>query len=143
MKTPMLLLLLFALFSSSCQSSKVSSSTPSTDTLTSVGGDKDRHGCLVAAGYTWSQLRSECVRPFEEGIALHALNTSTAYQTSAYILVDSSKNEAEVFIPEEQNSILLNQRNATTYTNGRFTLIQEANCWTLSLNKTALYQEKK
>ncbi|MBL1409963.1 hypothetical protein [Sphingobacterium faecale] len=143
MKTHMSLLLLYVIFASSCQSSKVSSSNAGADSLAAVGADKDKHGCLLSAGYTWSQLRGECIRPFEQGIALHTLNTSSAYQTSAYLLVDSSKNEAEVFIPEEQNSIMLNQRNTTTYTNGRFTLVKDSNCWTLSLNKTALYQEKK
>ena len=30
-----------------------------------VGGQKDEHGCLVPAGYTWSALKQECVRIFE------------------------------------------------------------------------------
>lgn len=143
MKTPLLLFYLLALGLGSCQSSKVTSSNQTTDSLTRVGGDKDKHGCLLSAGYTWSQLRDSCIRPFEEGIALHTLNTSGAYQTAAYILVDSIKKEAEIFVPEEHNSILLTQKEAKNYSNGKFHLTQDSNCWTLSLNTTPLYQEQK
>lgn len=31
-----------------------------------VGGDKDEHGCLGSAGYTWCESKAECLRPFEE-----------------------------------------------------------------------------
>ncbi|MEN8252548.1 MAG: hypothetical protein ABFQ53_03145, partial [Patescibacteria group bacterium] len=30
-----------------------------------VGGDKDEHGCIASAGYTWSEEEEECVRPWE------------------------------------------------------------------------------
>ena len=32
------------------------------------GADRDRHGCIASAGYTWSKVRKDCVRTFEEGI---------------------------------------------------------------------------
>lgn len=143
MKTPLLLFFLVALALGSCQSSKVTSSNQTTDSLTRIGGDKDKHGCLTSAGYTWSQLRSDCIRPFEEGIALHTLNTSGAYQTAAYVVVDSIKKQAEIFVPEEHNSILLTQKEAKNYSNGKFHLTQDSNCWTLRLNATPLYQEQK
>ena len=31
-----------------------------------VGGDKDEHGCIGSAGYTWSETKQECVREWEE-----------------------------------------------------------------------------
>lgn len=33
-----------------------------------IGGNKDEHGCLTAAGYTWSELRGDCIRIFEDGV---------------------------------------------------------------------------
>ncbi len=30
-----------------------------------VGGDKDEHGCIGSAGYTWCELRNECLREWE------------------------------------------------------------------------------
>lgn len=31
-----------------------------------VGGDKDAHGCLPSAGYTWCDATQKCIRPWEE-----------------------------------------------------------------------------
>ena len=33
-----------------------------------IRGNKDEHGCLTAAGYTWSELRRGCIRIFEDGV---------------------------------------------------------------------------
>jgi hypothetical protein len=30
-----------------------------------VGGERDEHGCLGAAGYTWCTRENACVRPWE------------------------------------------------------------------------------
>ncbi len=30
-----------------------------------VGGDRDAHGCIASAGYTWCARESACVRPWE------------------------------------------------------------------------------
>ncbi len=32
----------------------------------SVGGDTDAHGCLIAAGYSWCEVKNKCLRLFEE-----------------------------------------------------------------------------
>ena len=31
-----------------------------------IGGDKDEHGCLIAAGYSWCEEKSKCLRVWEE-----------------------------------------------------------------------------
>jgi len=31
-----------------------------------LGGDKDRHGCIGSAGYTWCEAKKKCIRPWEE-----------------------------------------------------------------------------
>lgn len=33
---------------------------------TLVGGDKDEHGCIGSAGYSWDEEKQECIRPWEE-----------------------------------------------------------------------------
>ena len=35
-----------------------------------VGGQRDRHGCLDTAGYTWSRLKQQCIRIWEQGISV-------------------------------------------------------------------------
>ncbi len=32
-----------------------------------IGGDRDEHGCLVPAGYTWCEAKEKCLRVWEEG----------------------------------------------------------------------------
>lgn len=31
-----------------------------------IGGDKDSHGCLIAAGYSWCEVKNKCLRTWEE-----------------------------------------------------------------------------
>jgi hypothetical protein len=31
-----------------------------------VGGDRDKHGCIGSAGYTWCEKKQKCIRPWEE-----------------------------------------------------------------------------
>ncbi len=39
--------------------------TPSEAKPRAIGGDRDPHGCLVAAGYSWCEREQACVRPWE------------------------------------------------------------------------------
>lgn len=32
-----------------------------------VGGDRDEHGCIPSAGYSWCNVTQKCIRPWEEG----------------------------------------------------------------------------
>lgn len=31
-----------------------------------VGGDRDTHGCIISAGYSWNETKQRCVREWEE-----------------------------------------------------------------------------
>lgn len=31
-----------------------------------IGGDTDEYGCLIAAGFSWCEAKSECIRVWEE-----------------------------------------------------------------------------
>ena len=31
-----------------------------------IGGERDEHGCLIAAGYSWCEPKQKCLRPWEE-----------------------------------------------------------------------------
>jgi len=37
---------------------------PTTPTI--IGGDKDAHGCLISAGYSWCEVKNKCLRMWEE-----------------------------------------------------------------------------
>lgn len=36
-----------------------------TPTKTLVGADRDAHGCIPSAGYSWCEQQQQCVRPWE------------------------------------------------------------------------------
>ncbi len=38
----------------------------STATPTIIGGDRDIHGCLGPAGYSWCAVKNKCLRVWEE-----------------------------------------------------------------------------
>jgi len=35
-----------------------------------IGGEKDEHGCLLMAGYTWCEAKQKCLRVWEEGCGI-------------------------------------------------------------------------
>lgn len=77
-----------------------------------VGSDKDEKGCVASAGYTFSILRDSCVRPFESGIRLNPVVKieSEDAQLSAFAILEENGNRAEIFVPKEKNSIVLQRK---------------------------------
>jgi len=63
-----------------------------------LGGDRDEHQCIPSAGYQWSELKKQCIRPFE--LPLKLLNADKTY--GAYICFSNNNEWAEVFSPEGQ-----------------------------------------
>jgi hypothetical protein len=54
----------------------------STTTSPIVGGDKDEHGCIGSAGYSWCAVKNKCLRVWEEKCeATSTQNVSTATAT--------------------------------------------------------------
>ena len=54
-----------------------------------AGADKDAHGCIASAGYTYSELKKECIRTFEQKIQLKEIATQGNY-TAAVLRLKSS-----------------------------------------------------
>lgn len=81
-----------------------------------IGADEDSHGCKRSAGYTWSQLRADCIRIFEEGLTLLPveMNESEAVY-AAFVLYSDDKMEMELFLPSEKESILLQKTKGGSY----------------------------
>lgn len=44
-----------------------------------IGGDRDAHGCLPAAGYAWCAREQQCVRPWELAKEKGFDNSSAGY----------------------------------------------------------------
>ena len=53
------------LFAQAAEVNNNNSSSNSNSSKRKVGGNRDRHGCLTGAGYSWCELGQSCVRPWE------------------------------------------------------------------------------
>lgn len=76
-----------------------------------VGNDRDEHGCLASAGYTWSEVQKDCIRLFEEGIRVDAADGS---ERSAFIVFSPDSTLAELFFSDEQPKEILERRTLPT-----------------------------
>ena len=77
-----------------------------------TGNDRDAHGCIGSAGYSYSFLRGECVQPFE--VAQARLDDPDNDTLAIYLLFSGDKKLVEVFganLPE--NRVL--QQNPSGY----------------------------
>ncbi len=93
---------------------KATNSDQKTSEHEMVGNDKDAHGCIGSAGYTWSQLNKDCIRVFEIG---KRLNSVTKDETSsAFYVYNLEKTKIEMFLPQSNSSILLLKTKTDTYT---------------------------
>lgn len=87
-----------------------------------VGGEKDEHGCVVAAGQTWSKLNKNCIRLFEAGVRLNPVKVKEGSAViSAFIIYNDDKSKIELFLPDTAKaSIILNKDTADLYQNDTY-----------------------
>ena len=102
-----------------------------------AGADKDAHGCIASAGYTYSQLKKECIRTFEQKIQLKEIATKGNY--TAAILFNKDQSKAEIFLKEEKTSVILNRTAKGVWKNAAYSLTQSKG-FVLSKNKKAVYR---
>lgn len=84
-----------------------------------IGGEKDDHGCLAAAGQSWSELRQSCIQIFEVGTRLNPVEVAegeTVY--SAFAVFNDDKSKVEITIPDgEVRSVILDRTEGDIYQN--------------------------
>ncbi len=93
----------------SCKSTDEKENDKPSDTTKEIllGSDKDRNGCLASAGYTWSKLNKECVRAFTGMQLLPVDNAESDVTLCAYVLFDEDVANAELFLPNQDESVVL------------------------------------
>ncbi|SIS39627.1 hypothetical protein SAMN05421768_106289 [Chryseobacterium joostei] len=106
-----------------------------------AGSDKDKHGCKGSAGYTFSVIKNDCVRLFDEKIQLKEVDTKKSYTSNAAIILSQDEKKAELFLPSSDGSLILDKvasKKAVIYKKGQYTLTKgKKNSYVLKLaNKT-------
>lgn len=78
--------------------------------IKSIGGNKDKNGCLTAAGQTWSEIRKDCIQIFSEGIRLNPISVdSNQAIISAFVLSNTDSTAYELFLPNSAKTYILNK----------------------------------
>ena len=92
-------------------SSSENAATAAKNDTTSVGGDRDEHGCIPSAGYVWSAVHGKCIRTFESGVKLlpAEMPTDGSAVFAAYAVFSEDSLRAELFLPE-RGGIVLDRR---------------------------------
>ena len=102
-----------------------------------TGADRDSHGCIASAGYTYSELKKECIRTFEQKIQLKEIATKDSY--NATVLFNKDQSKAEIFLKEEKQGVILIHISKNIWKNATYTLTQNKS-FVLSKNKKAIYK---
>lgn len=112
-----------------------------------VGGDRDAHGCIPSAGYTWSEARKDCIRLFEQGIRVESADST---RQQAFIVFSPDSAVAELFLPDRKEGELLYRRNLP---NGDHAwniedddtknVRQIEGTWTISQRGKVIYRQKQ
>lgn len=76
------------------------------ETSTMVGNDKDEHGCKASAGYSWSEVRQDCIRVFEEGVRMVGVDG----KSTAFVIFSNDSSKVELFFSDGQPTEILDRR---------------------------------
>lgn len=131
------------LFSCTNKLSKNAENTASNNDTALIGGDKDAHNCIGSAGYTWSVILKKCVRLWETGLPLKPILKNKDAEFTATIIFSDDKEEAELFIKDEKESIILKAQSTSkpkTYQAHQYQLIQNTNGWRLLHQQKEIYR---
>lgn len=134
----------------SCLHSKVENSTKKdsiavnlAEKKVATGSDRDEHGCIGSAGYTWSVLKNECIRVFEQDVQLTQKESKESYTSLAAVVFNADKSKAEVFLANGNPDILeqtANKKGSMRWKKGNYELIEEGGFSLLENGKVIYYQ---
>lgn len=105
-----------------------------------VGGDTDKHGCKPSAGYTFSILKNDCVRLFEQKIRLKEVKPKQSFSTFVAIIFSDDKRKAEIFIPTIQSSVILLRKGRKLSWKGNGFELSKANNYILKKANKVIYR---
>jgi len=101
-----------------------------------VGADRDAHGCIRSAGYTWSEINNSCLRPFE--LKDQLFNADKTYIASVNFSNNGEK--AEVF--SKEGYFLMTKKNDSTYLHPKARLFLGNKHWLFSDKKNNIEYTK-
>ena len=114
---------------------------------TKAGGDKDEHGCRASAGYTFSVIKNDCIRVFEQDIKLEEVNPDGTSTSIAAVIFSDDNTKAEVFVPGHKGGVvMLREGEAGNYKwkNGKLSLLEkDTKSYALLKRKKVIFKTSK
>lgn len=77
---------------------KKSETAGETEKTAMAGNDKDEHGCLPSAGYTWSEVQKDCIRLWEKGVRMTSVPDAAK---TLFLVFSPDSTKVELFFSEE------------------------------------------
>ncbi|WP_228451983.1 hypothetical protein [Chryseobacterium sp. G0186] len=108
-----------------------------------AGSDKDAHGCKGSAGYSFSVIKNDCVRLFDEKIQLKEVDSKKSYTSNATIIFSQDGEKAELFLPASHGSLILEKeasKKAVVYKKGKYVLTKVKNRYVLKLANKIVFK---
>ena len=106
-----------------------------------VGADRDEHGCITSAGFSWSELQQTCVQLWEAGVRLNPVEVKEEDAViSAFVLFNKDESKAEIVLPKKEGSVILDKKSENLYEKGEYLYDNKEGA--LSINGKVAYKEE-
>ena len=106
-----------------------------------VGADRDEHGCITSAGFSWSELQQTCVQLWEAGVRLNPIEVKEGDEViSAFVLFNKDESKAEIILPNKEGSVILDKKSENLYEKGEYLYDDKEGA--LSINGKVVYKEE-
>ncbi len=106
-----------------------------------IGGPDGKKPCLAAAGYTWSEVRTDCIRIWEVGVQLiNQLDKDSCF--AGYVVFSLDGEDAELFLVENGDNHPVLAKTAKGWEGGAYRLIQKDGVLTLYKKDKLIYASK-
>lgn len=105
------------------------------------GSDRDKHGCIPSAGYSWSEVRKDCIQVFDIGVRMDDVLDTNA-TTSAFLVFFNDSSQVEVFFPKEGRNPIL-KKNGDKWGNKKFEVKRDSGKLCLYKGSVLIYREGK
>lgn len=106
------------------------------------GDGKDPHGCSVSAGYTYSKVRNECIRTWDQKVQLKEYKPKSSEKTMTTAVVFSKDmKKAELYTMDKEESMVLTKKGKeTAWKNGDYMLIPVKKGYELRKKNVVIYK---
>jgi hypothetical protein len=95
MRNPLLSLIVAAFLLVACEKPPLSTEAAQ------VGAPADAQGCMPSAGYTWSEMKRQCIRIWEEGVPFEPVDTTDPDQW-AFVVFSDDQPLAELYWSDQR-----------------------------------------